>query len=435
MTTFGVTPQGFVPKGFDTILAEAADGARALFGDDLDLSPTSPIRKILEVAAAEDARLWRRLEDLYWSRFLSSAVGADLDALGEDVGVERPFVAATGQVTITVQNPQAGRTYTVREGTVLVTAPGGPVFHTSAAVRLTTDAPTATVAAQAFVPGPDGDVGANAITGVDPDFAAHYLPLPAPTRLAVTNATPFTGGRDRELDERYRQRLLGRSRTIWTPAALREAALGVAGVVDVLLADPLGGVDVSQSYFNSFPFDQRLFSAERQLGEPYFFSIVVAHEFARPWRTEGPVAGIFEQVTAAVDRVRPIGIHPQVVEADHIEVGLTAQLVTLPGYDSQALLGALTERLVTDIGALTLGADVLFSQVMRAIAEQPGIADVRGLRLRRFPPAFGRVTLGQVVFAADVVEAGPGENLAMEPTEIAVFGADSALLDIAVTGR
>jgi phage-related baseplate assembly protein len=435
MTSFGVTPQGFVPKGFDTILAESTDSARAVFGDDLDLSPTSPIRKILEVAAAEDARLWRRLEDLYWSRFLSSAVGADLDALGEDIGVERAFLAATGEVTITVQTPQAGRTYTAREGTVLITTAGGPVFHTTAAVRLTAAADTATVGARAFLPGPGGDIAANTITGVDPDFLTHYLPLPPPTGLAVVNAAPFTGGSDREPDERYRQRLLGRSRTLWTPAAVREAALDVPGVVDVLLADPLGGVDVSQSYFNAFPFDQRLFSADRLLGEPYFFSIVVAHEFARPWRTEGPITGIFEQVTAAVDRVRPVGIHPQVVEADHIEVGLTAQLLTRPGYDAQALLGALTERLVTDIGALTLGADVLFSQVMRAIVEQPGIADVQGLRLRRCPPAFGRVTLGQVAFAADVVEAGPGENLEMGPTEIAVFGADSALLDVEVTAR
>ena len=435
MTSFGVTPQGFVPKGFATILAESADSARALFGDDLDLSSTSPIRKILEVTAAEDARLWRRLEDLYWSRFLSSAVGTDLDALGEDVGVERAFLAATGEVTVTVQNPQPERTYTVPEGTVLVTGPSGPVFHTTATVQLTAGADTATVGALAAVPGPDGDVAADAITGVDPDFAAHYLPLPAPTRLVVGNAAPFTGGSDREPDERYRQRLLGRSRTLWTPAAVREAALDVPGVVDVLLADPLGGVDVSQSYFNAFPFDQRLFTAERQLGEPYFFSIVVAHEFARPWRTEGPVTGIFEQVTAAVDRVRPAGIHPQVVEADHIEIGLTAQLVTRPGYDTQALLSALTDRLVTDLGALTLGADVLFSQVTRAIVEQPGIADVQGLRLRRFPPAFGRVTLGQITFAADVVEAGPGENLPMDPTEIAVFAADSALLDIGVTSR
>ena len=68
-----------------------------MFGDDVDLTATSPLRKILEVTAAEDAGLWRRLEDLYYARFLSSAVGDDLDLLGEDVGVRAPVpVRATG---------------------------------------------------------------------------------------------------------------------------------------------------------------------------------------------------------------------------------------------------------------------------------------------------------------------------------------------------
>ncbi|GAA4525868.1 baseplate J/gp47 family protein [Nonomuraea ferruginea] len=437
MAAFGVTSQGFVRKEFATLLAEAVARARSAFGDDVDLSPTSPLLKILQVTAAEDARLWRRLEDLYYSRFLSSAIGDDLDRLGEEVGFDRPHLTAAGEVTITVENPQPGRVYVLPEGTVLV-APG-PVaaFHTTATVRLSAGADTATVAARAFAAGPGGDVAAGAVTEVDPDFQRHYLGVAPPTGFRVTNQRPFTGGADHEGDEAYRGRLLGRSRTMWTPAAVREAVLAVPGVVDVLLSDPLGGVDVSQSYFGAFPFDQRLFSDERRLGEPYFFSVVVAHEFARPWRTEPPgtVTGLFEQVTAAIDRVRPVGIHPQVVEADHIEVGLRARLVTQPGYDSQALVGALTERLAADVGGLALGGDVLFSQVMRALVEQPGVSDVQDLRLRRCPPAFGRITLGQVAFAADVVEAGPGESLTMGPTEIAVFTVDSTLLDLEVTPR
>ena len=430
MTSFGVTPQGFVPKGFATILAESADSARALFGDDLDLSPTSPIRKILEVTAAEDARLWRRLEDLYWSRFLSSAVGTDLDALGEDVGVERAFLAATGEVTVTVQNPQPERTYTVPEGTVLVTGPSGPVFHTTATVQLTAGADTATVGALAAVPGPDGDVAADAITGVDPDFAAHYLPLPAPTRLVVGNAAPFTGGSDREPDERYRQRLLGRSRTLWTPAAVREAALDVPGVVDVLLADPLGGVDVSQSYFNLFLFGRRAFGATPPTGEPYFFTVIVAFDPTWPWESAASVAGIRERVQAAVELVRPVGVHPEIVPAQPVEIGVRATVVADPGMDAPALRAAVVGRLTADLGGLRLGGELLFSQAMRLIVDEPGVLDVRDLRLRR-SPAGGRFT-GVV---AGGVEAGAGENLALGPTEMAVLRADSTLFDIEVVGR
>lgn len=434
MADYGITERGFVRKEVHTLLDEARDRAKAAFGADVDLTGTSALMKVLQVTAAEDARLWRRLEDLYYAGFLSTAVGDDLDLLGEDLGVRRPYLTSAGEVTLTVRDPLPERVYVLPEGTVLVTAAPVTAFHTTATVRLSAASDTATVGARAFVAGPDGDAAARRIVAIDPDYQAHYLNVAPPTTFTV-GPRGFTGGSGQEDDETYRSRLLGRSRTMWTPAAVREAVLSVPGVVDVLLSDPLGGVDVSQSYFGVFPFDQRLFSDERRIGEPYFFSVVVAHEFARPWRTEGPVTGLFEQVTAAIDRVRPVGIHPQVVEADHIEVGLRARLVTQPGYDAQVLVGALTERLAADIGDLALGGDVRYSQVMRALVEQPGVSDVQDLRLRRCPPVFGRITLGGVPFATDPVEAGPGENLVMGPTEIAVFTIDSALLDLEVMPR
>jgi uncharacterized phage protein gp47/JayE len=434
MLDFGVTADGFAVKGLDVILSEAMDRARELFGDDLDLSATSPVRKLLEVTASEDAALWRRLEDLYYKRFLPSAVGDDLDLLGDDVGVPRPFLFARGDVTITVNNPQPGRVYALPEGTVLVTSTAQDLaFFTTAAVTLSAAAPSVTVAAQAFEAGPQGNVPANTITAVDPVFEQLYLSIVLPTSLAVTSPQPFAGGDDRESDESYRARLLGWPRSMWTLQSVRAAVLQVPGVVDVLLSDPLGGVDVSQSYFNVFQFDQRLFSDERRLGEPYFFDVVVAHEFARPWRTQGPVEGIFERVSAAVDQVRPVGIHPQVIEADHIEVGARAQVMIQPGYDAQSIVAALTERIAAAVGHPELGGDVRYSQVMRALAEQPGVADVQNLHLRRCPPAFGRITFGPVPFQDQVVEAGAGENLVIGPTEIAVFRLDSALLELQVT--
>jgi uncharacterized phage protein gp47/JayE len=435
MAGFGVTADGFVPKGFDAILSDAMQRARDLFGDDLDLSPTSPVRKILEVTASEDADLWRHLEDLHYSRFISAAVGADLDLLGEDLAVPRRFGYAHGTVTITLSSPQPDRTYLLPDGTVLITAGPAPItFHTTTPVTLTGAAPTGTVAVEAFESGPGGDVPANSIVAVDPVYRQLYLSIVPPTTLTVANAEPLTGGSDRESDDSYRVRLLGWPRSMWTLESVRTAVLDVAGVRDVLLSDPLGGVDVSQSYFGIFAFGRRPFSAERHVGDPYFFDVVVAHDFARPWRTTGPVVGVFEQVTAALDRVRPVGVHPNVVEADHIEVGARAQVFTQPGYDTQALVAAITQQLA-DTNGLKLGGDVLYSQVMRAFVNQPGVVDVQNLRLRRCPPAFGRIAFGAVRFQSEVVEAGAGENLVMGPTEIAVFRADSALLDLQVTAR
>jgi uncharacterized phage protein gp47/JayE len=426
MAEFGVTRNGFVPKGFDVVLAESMDRARAAFGAGVDLSATSPLRKILEVTAAEDALLWRRLEDLYYSRFLSAAVGDDLDRLGEDLGVGRRFLHSTGEVTLTVANPAPDRRYDVPAGAVLVTATAPPVaFHTTAAVQLSTASPNATVGAVAFEAGPGGDVGAGVITAIDPVYAQFHLTITPPAALTVTNVRAFTGGAARESDEDYRARMIGHPRAMWTLAAVRAAVLAVPGVVDVLLADPVGGVDVSQSTFGQFQFGERLFSAQRRPGESYFFDVVVAHEPLRPWRTQGAVTGIFEQVTAALDRVRPISVHPNVVQADHVEIGVRAQVVVRAGYDATALVTAFFERVRAGVETLGLGGEVRFAQVIRSIVDQPGVLDVQNLRLRRRPPDPG----------TGLTEAGAGENLPMGAKEIAVFRLDSDLTDLELVSR
>lgn len=433
---FGLTGDGFVLKDFTAILGDAQDRARAAFGADVDLSATSALAKILQVTADEDALLWQRLEDLYYSNFVSTATGADLDRLGEDLGVPRAFLTATGSVTLTVAQAPQGRTYLLPEGTIVLTAATPPIaFHTTAPVTLTAAAPKATVPAQAFLAGTSGDVAANAITAVDPAYLSQFVGVVAPATITAGNDAPFTGGDQLEDDVAYRQRMLGFPRSMWTLESVRAAALSVPGVLDVFLADPLGGVDVGQSYFNLFAFNQRVFLGERRVDEPYFFDVVVAHEFAQPWRTVGAVTGVFEQVTAAVERVRPVGVRPLVVPADHIEVGVRATVVVEPGLDPQMLRAALAAALLSVIGTLQLGQDVLFSQVMRAFTEQPGVLDVQDMRLRRDPPLLGRIVFGDVPFQDGVIEAGVGENLSFGVTEIAVFRVDSTLLDLEVTGR
>ena len=431
---FGVTPDGFVVKPVDVILSESLARANAVFGD-ADLTSTSVLRKLLETTAAEDGELWKRLEDLYYGNFLSTAVGATLDQLGEDVGLPRPSLVSTGSVRITLSNAAPGRRYVLPEGTIVVTGAPDPVRAYGTTASVTLDTTPVTVAVVAFEPGPLSDVLAGKIIDIDPTYRATFLADFGTAKLTVTNPAPTTGGAVLEADGPYRARLLGLARNLWTPEAVAQAALRVSGVVDVVLSDPLGGVDVSQSYFDLFNFDQRAFSSERRVGEPYFFTVVVAHVFRAPWRTIGPVQGIFERVIAAVDQVRPIGVHANIVEADHIEVGLRATVVVQPGSDGAALLASVRQRLAGDIGGLRLGGDVRYSQVVRAFVEQPGVLDVQGLHLRRSPAAFGRITFGDVGFQQVLAEAAVGENLVMGPTELAIFAASGEALDVTlVTG-
>ncbi|MBF6328319.1 baseplate J/gp47 family protein [Nocardia transvalensis] len=435
MTQYGVTEDGFVLKGFTEILQSARQRAIAAFGPDTDLADTSVLTKLLQVTSDEDAMLWQRLEDLYYSQFASTASGSDLDLLGQDIGLERNYLFAEGEVRVTIQGALPGRSYLLPEGTVLLDEQQPPnTFHLTAPVTLTAQAPTVTARARAFEAGPRSNIEPQTLI-LDPDYLRTQLHFPDSVTFEANNPGRFTGGELFENDTAYRARQLGFPRDMWTLQAVRAAVLRVRGVLDVLLSDTLGGVDVTQSIFHRFKFGERTFSGERKFGEPYFFDVVVAHEFARPWRTTGAVTGIYEQVRAEVDRVRPVGIHPNIIEANHIEIGLRATVVIDPGQDANSLRAALLDRLSRSISTLRLGGDVLYSQVMCALVDQPGVLDVQDLRLRRFPPLLGRITFGAELFQADPIEVGVGENLTLGPTEIAQFRQDSGLIDVRVVAR
>ena len=126
MADFGVTDTGFTIKGLDVILSESRDRARQMFGPvfggAVDLTPTSTLNMILQVVAAEDAELWKRMEDLYYGNFVSTATGDALDLLGRDLGIPRQPLYSEGQAVFTLTNPAQGRQYTLPEGTIVVTA-------------------------------------------------------------------------------------------------------------------------------------------------------------------------------------------------------------------------------------------------------------------------------------------------------------------------
>lgn len=431
MSDYGVTADGFVLKGFGDILLDARERARAMWatlGLEPDLTATSPLLKLLEAGAYEDAELWKRLEDYYYSAFVGTATGDTLDLLGDDVGVARRDLFAAGEVTLTLTGGLPGRTYVLPEGTIL-RAPTA-TFATLEPVELTAAAAERAVGVQAYARGAAGNVAAATITVIDPAYRAVYLSDLGPADVVVANDAPTAGGQDREDDDAFRGRQLGVSRSLWTAEAARQAVLDVDGVVDVLLSDPMGGVDVSQSFFNEFAFGERLFGAERRIGEAYRFDLVVAHDFRWPWRTTGAVQGIFERVSQVVGRIRPAGVHPNVISANHIDVGVRAQVVVEPGSDVAALAGAIRTRLATALGGLRLGGDVLYSQVVRAMVEVPGVVDVQRLHLRRHPPAFGRISFGSVPHQTVAVDAAVGQNLLMGPTELPVFRTDAVLHDL-----
>ena len=219
--SFGVGPTGFVVKTYAQILSEKKVKAQELFGDDIDLTDTSPLYKLLQTQALEEQRLWEMAEAFYYSAFVDYATGASLDRVAVLVGVIRKAAGfAVGSITFTGIN-----------GTII---PAGTVVQTTGdiVVKFTTDAlvtiagGTATVNITAQIPGIDGNVAAGTIDS---------LGTPIPGVATVNNPATTSGGTDVETDEDLRYRCKGALVALakGTLEAIRLAVLAVTGVISV----------------------------------------------------------------------------------------------------------------------------------------------------------------------------------------------------------
>ncbi len=427
---FGVTADGFVLKGIDRIVADQQSRAQAMFGADVDLTSGSAMRKVLDAVAWDAQELWRGLEAQYYSNFVTTATGPSLDLLGTDLGIARRNLQAQGQVVLTLTHGATGRTYVLPEGTVIETT-AAPVisFRATGPVTLSPDRPVATITVQAVSRGPGGNLPAGRQLQIDPGWAALHLNLGEAT-ITPANPQAFSGGELVEADADYRSRLLGVPRTIWTPDAVLAQVLDTDGVRDAAVFDPLGGVDVSQSYFNMFLYGQRAFSLQRQVGSPYYFDIAVAPEPGWPWTTDGGnIPGIYDTLLDTVRQWRPASIFPNIVQANEVNIGIRATLIIQPGQNQDAIKGQIIDALHASVDTVRLGRSVLYSDVMLIARSVPGVVDVQNLHLRRNPPVFAEIKFSGALYGQSV-ELDIGENAVLAPDEIAQFSVDSGLIDI-----
>ncbi|MEI7993350.1 MAG: baseplate J/gp47 family protein [Methylococcaceae bacterium] len=437
MSDYGVTKFGFVIKPFQDILTDKAARAREMFGDDVDLRSTSALRKILDICSAEDQELWKRMEQLYYSNFISTASGDALDLLGDDIDVPRRFLTAKGKVKFKLSGEASGRTYNLPIGTLVETDPIPTVrqYRTLSRVTLSSQSKEAVVDIESTARGQNGNVAINAINKLNATFTQRNLNLGG-ALIDVKNESPTTGGELREDDASYRALLLGRPRTLWTLEAVRNTVKNVDGVRDCRLFDPLGGVDVSLSKFKFFNFSQRRFGTQRLLGTPYFFDILVAIYPGFLWENEGLVTGVQDDIEKAIREVRPISIFPNLRLANNVLVGIRAKVLIKSGHDKNAVIASIKEKLELRVNALGLGNAVLYAEVLCDCMDVAGVIDIQQLHLRRCPPILGTITFGRSQhFQEQIIEMAVGENLPLQPDEISIFKIDSQLIDLQVGDR
>jgi hypothetical protein len=448
---YGLTANGLVPKPFARLLAEKLALARALFGDTLDLSSGSVTRKLLEISALEDARTWAALSTFYDNGFKCSATGEALSRLGQDDGMPRPFLEASGTITLVLagQLPPGYDPLTIPRGARLST-PGGHHVATDETVVLSSTNKQADVSVVAFYPGPDTNLNPAASPDQKIDrwnFADVKLAdllaaqqAAGKTLVNILHTQPLTGGELQWPDARYRQLLLNAPGSLWTLDAIQTAVSLVPGVRQAQVRDALGGLDINQSIFGNFNFIERVFGTERNLGSPYYFTLLVAPTLSAIW--DGP-DGLEAAVETAIADLRPIGIFPNIEPAAEVGVGVQASLVVkgvpLPvgprdvvnaSAAALALKQRLLARLSRYVDGLQFGDPVRASEVTWAIMNEPGIADVQQLTLLRFPPTFDPAT-----FTVTPGTPGPdsfdnGQNVAVQGNQIAVFVDDPSGLTI-----
>jgi hypothetical protein len=453
--SFGVTTAGFLPKPFARLLAEKIALARELIDPDLDLSPGSVIRKLLEISALEDARTWTALGAHYDDSFVVSATGRALSDLGAELGIPRPFLAATGVVNLTLNGalPAGVAGITLPRGSRLLT-PGGHRVALESTVELSPSLVTADVPVVSFDPGPMGNLDPTVDdgTGTFPQKIVRFEPADAKLTdmreadslaglgagasatgaglVRVKHTASLLGGDVQWPDSTYRTLLLHAPRGLWSVDAMSLAVSLVPGVRQVAVRDGWGGLDLSQSVFGDFDFIERLFAAERDLATPYYVSVLVAPTDAAIW--EGP-GGLLDSVQSAIRDVRPVGVFPEVLEADQVYTAVRADVITsgltLPPGTSDAVNAspaalALKDRLIERVHAvvdtLGLGEPVRCAGVLHALMSEPGVVDVVHLRLLRAPRQLDRV--GSTM-DFDVTEQvlGQDENLVLTADQIAVL--------------
>jgi hypothetical protein len=444
---FGVVQEGFIPKSFARLLAEKLALARSLLGDELDLGSGSVVRKLLELSALEDARTWAALGTIYDNSFVSSATGEALSRLGDELGLTRPHAEAIGSVRLTLAGslPAGTPELVIPRGARLLT-PGGHHAATTERAVLSATTADATVGVAAFFPGPEHNLDpatpAQKLDRLNPldDKLAELFALMASSnnafQITIDHTAPLTGGDLFWPDARYRELLLRAPRSTWRSDAIEIAVSLVPGVRQVQVRDAWGGLDINQSIFGNFNFVERVFGSERDLGSPYYLAVLVAPTPAAIW--EGP-DGLRTTVESAIEDLRPISIFPRVELAEQIGIGIAADLTVrglpLPSGSratvnasepATALKQRLLGRVRRYVDALGFGDPVRASEVTWALMNEPGVADIRQLRLLRYPAGFDAVDFGATPVATGPEELDGGSNVELQVNQVPVTVEDPA---------
>ena len=219
MSEFGVTEHGFKKKTFQEILEDMQTRARTIFGNDVNLTDSSPLGKFVKLNALEMSYIWNMAEDVYNSVYLNTAEDQSLDNLVSFLSLKRKKATHSTGTAVFYGETDAE----IPEGFKIETVSEEPVVF---------------VTTESGLIGPEGSVELN----IKSEETGEYTNVSANTITEITNPMsgldsvnnpdPTDGGQDREtnyaLRERYRKSVSGPGGS--TLASIRANILSAPGV-------------------------------------------------------------------------------------------------------------------------------------------------------------------------------------------------------------
>jgi uncharacterized phage protein gp47/JayE len=147
MTTFGLTPEGFVAKTLEDAQGELEDSFRSAFGASLDVSGSSSVGVLIGILADREATMWELAEAVNSAQDPDAATGDALEAIGALTGAIREEARpSTVVLTLTGTNGT-----TISAGSQTSNPDTAAVFQTTEDVTIATL--TAWMALTAYVIG------------------------------------------------------------------------------------------------------------------------------------------------------------------------------------------------------------------------------------------------------------------------------------------
>ena len=217
MDNFGLTPQGFNRPRYVDIVQAMEARAVVEFGEGVNLNERGVLGILIRIVSWFSAGLWQVAEKVYNAGFVSTAdTLTDLARIGQYIGVSPEAATfATGEVTF------EGDDATVIPTGTQVQTEIGLIYVTTAEVII--DEGTAVAEVSASIPGALYNVGIGQV---------NELTNPIAGVTSVTNEADITGGLNAEtvpeFRNRYRQSVARPGRA--TLNAIRAALLQVEGV-------------------------------------------------------------------------------------------------------------------------------------------------------------------------------------------------------------